>query len=259
MVEEIKRQAGIPIKFVNNRENRGKHAAWRDATRLFEGRYIICADDDDPLSLDMLTVFDRYWRDLEQSPDYDKFWEIRARCRYEDGRLVGPELPVPWFDSDYNEVSFKLNKACEYFSCWKEEVLRNEAAVPETFLYDGKCSNYCESIRWSRAARKYKTRFVPDVLRTYVVGHPSICNSKSKHWTERRAYTALVYCLHRLNEYGDLERRYVPRRYLFNILVLAYSSLWTRENVIRHLHSPVDKVFTFCAYLPAAMIYAVKR
>lgn len=259
VVEEIKRQTDIPIKFVNNKENRGKHAAWRDATRLFEGQYICAADDDDPISLDMLTVFDRYWRQLEQQPDYDKFWEIRARCQYEDGQLVGHELPTPWFDSDYNEVSFKLNKACEFDSCRKVEVLRNEAAVPETFLYDGKCSNYAEVIRWSRAARKYKTRFVPDVLRTYVRGHESLCNTKSRRWTSKKAYNHLVMGVHGLNEFGDLQRRYKPRAYVMQILITAYASIWAKEPVLEHLLHWQDRLLTFLAYIPAAGIYLFKR
>ena len=31
-------------------------------------------------------------------------------AQYEDGKLVGDKLPHPYFDSDYNEVNFKLKR-----------------------------------------------------------------------------------------------------------------------------------------------------
>lgn len=123
----------------------------------------------------MLEVFDSYWKQLEASSDYDNFWEVRTRARYENVKLVGQELPRPFFDSDYNDVNFKLKKGCEMIGCRKVEVLRNEAAVPGRFLFEDKCSNFPEGVRWTRAARKYKTRFVPDITSTYTIGHDSLC------------------------------------------------------------------------------------
>ena len=174
VVDKIIAKSKIPIKFID-KSNGGKHTAWREATKVFEGRYVVTCDDDDPITDDMLEVFDRYWKELESQPNYDIYWEIRARAQYEDGRLVGEELPHPYFDSDYNEVNFKLKKGCEMDGCRKVEVLRNEAAVPDDFMFDEKCSNFPEGVRWTCAARKYKTRFVPDIVRTYVIGHDSLC------------------------------------------------------------------------------------
>lgn len=179
VVNSIIVSSKIPIKFINNKENRGKHTAWRSATKVFDGQYVVTCDDDDPIALNMLAVFDKYWTQLEESTEYSSFWEVRARCQYENGMLVGEELPKPYFDSDYNEVTFRLKKGCEMVGCRKVEVLRNEASVPDKFLFEEKCSNFPEGVRWTNAARKYKTRFVPDVTRTYVVGHDSLCTTPS--------------------------------------------------------------------------------
>lgn len=59
--------------------------------------------------------------------------------------------------------------------CRKVEVLRNEVSVPDNFMFEDKCSNFPEGVRWTRAARKYKTRFVPNIVRTYTIGHDSLC------------------------------------------------------------------------------------
>lgn len=260
VVSKIKENTAITIKFVDSKENKGKHAAWREATKLFEGQYVVTCDDDDPVSLEMLEIFDRYWKMLEQSPDYNQFWEVRARCQYEDGRLVGPKLPSPWLDSDYNEVTFKMGKGCEMDSCRKVEVLRAEAAVPDSFLFEDKCSNYGELLRWSKAARKYKSRFVPDIVRTYVIGHNSLCTTvKGGTPSTKKIYNSLVGALYSLNECGDLLKKYQLRQYLFTILTLSYSAVRVKEPVTKYLNSNLDKALTFFAYIPAYAIYAFRK
>lgn len=189
-ISKIIEKSLVPIKFINNPQNCGKHVAWREATKVFEGRYVITCDDDDPIAPNMLDVFNKYWIQLENSTEYDSFWEVRARAKYEDGRLVGEELPKPYFDSDYNEVTFKLQKGCEMGGCRKLEVLRKEAAVPNHFFFEDKCSNFPEGVRWTKAARKYKTRFVPDITRIYVIGHESLCHSGGVKGHQKRIIIA---------------------------------------------------------------------
>lgn len=106
IVAQIKQENIINLQYVK-KTGGGKHTAWLVATKLFLGQYIVTADDDDPITSNMLEVFNKHWSDLEQSPQYNEFWEVRSRCKKIDGSLVGPQLPSSIFDSDYNTVSFK--------------------------------------------------------------------------------------------------------------------------------------------------------
>ena len=208
VVQEFIKEGFVNIKFIN-KENGGKHTAWREATKVFEGKYVISADDDDPIDSRILEIFDKYWAELEKRNDYDRFWEVKARCKHPDGSLVGDELPEDVFDSDYIEVNYRLNIKGEMEGCRKLEVLRNEAKVPENFMFHDKCSNYPEVLRWTKAARKYKTRYVSDRVRTYIVGHDSLCVSvKGKTRSEKRNYNSLVGSLYALNDNHDLLLRY---------------------------------------------------
>lgn len=258
VVNKIIRKSRVPIKFITIKENSGKHVAWREATKAFEGRYVLTCDDDDPIALNVLDVFDEYWAQLEESSDYASFWEVRARAQYEDGRLVGEELPKPYFDSDYNEVTFKLHKGCEMGGCRKVEILRNEAAVPDHFIFEEQCSNFPEGVRWSCAARKYKTRFVPDITRVYVVGHESLCHSGGVR-SSKRNYNSLASALYSLNYQGDLLRKFAFRNYLMTILQLAYSSIRVRENVLLEIRGTLNRVLVTLACVPALLIYIIRR
>lgn len=260
VIARIIKGSKVPIKFIDNEQNGGKHTAWREATKVFEGRYVVTCDDDDPVSADMLEVYDRYWSQLEQSPDYDHFWEVRARAQYEDGTLVGEELPRPYFDSDYNEVSFKLKKECEMIGCRKVEVLRKEAAVPKMFWFDGKCSNFPEGVRWTRAARKYKTRFVPEIVHTYTLGHDSLCYTPGGvKKSNKKIYSSLVQTLYALNGQGDLLKKYKSRQYLMTALALAYSAIRVHESVLSKVERKSDRLLVAIAYIPAFLIYLVRK
>lgn len=214
----------LDIRYVS-KPNGGKHTAWRTATPMFEGRYVLTADDDDPVTPDMLEVFNRHWLELERRPDYDQFWEVRTRCRRPDGSLVGRPLPTPFYDSDYNTISYRTGANCEMVGCRKVEVLRKEAAVPETFPYMRYASNFAEGIRWSRAARRYKTRFVPEVTRVYNESTGGLCDgilSRCLAGEKRIIYNKLCEFYFTLAELSDLLLRYNKKAYLKNILGYAF-------------------------------------
>lgn len=259
IVEEIKSQANnnVVIKYIN-KENGGKHTAWRVATEMFEGQYVVTCDDDDPITLDMLEIYDYWWTELEKSSDYDLFWEIRSRAQYENGKLLGQELPSPYFDSDYNEVTFKLKKGCEMASCRKVEVLRAEAAVPQNFLFEKECSNFPEGVRWSNAARKYKTRFIPNVTRTYIIAHDSLLHSKQKKKSTRKLYNNLVYALYSLNEYGDLMLKYNFKSYIRAVLYLTYCTTRVYEPVFKYINRGLDRFLFILSYIPCWVIHLFK-
>lgn len=61
VMTNIKKESKIPIKLIINKRG-GKHVAWRLATAVFEGRYVVSCDDDDPISSNTLAIFDNYWK-----------------------------------------------------------------------------------------------------------------------------------------------------------------------------------------------------
>ena len=237
----------------------GKHMAWRAAADQFNGRYIITADDDDPIPTDMLSIYDRYWTELESSPEYDSFWEIKSRAQNEDGRLVGVPLPLPYYDSDYIQVTFIQRRGAEMDGCRKVEVLRKEASVPEKFWYEDKCTNFPEGVRWARAAKKYKTRFVPEITRVYIVGHESLCTAIGKKRSSQRNYNSLVSSLYAINEWGDILIKHDIKEYLKTTFHLTYSTIRLRETVLSKITHLRDKLAYIIFYTPALLLFKFRR
>lgn len=250
IVNEFIKENKVPIKFVD-KPNGGKHTAWRVATPLFEGRYVLTADDDDPILPTALSVFDKAWRELEKSSFYSVFWEVKARSVYEDGRLVGEPLPTPYYDSDYITLHYYENKRSEMHGCRKVEVLRNEAKVPDLFLFELKASNFPEGIRWAKAARKYKTRFIPEVTRVYVVGHDSLCvTKKGDKLSEKKLYNILVASLYHLNELRDIllsSDKKLYFRYCYYLLMSSIK-LGVFKDTFVSITNIVDKLILIICY-----------
>ena len=256
VVKNFIQEGIININYIT-KPNGGKHTAWRTVTKVFQGKYVVTADDDDPISPDYLSVFDKQWTLLENSKEYERFWEVRARSQYEDGSLVGEKLPEPYFDSDYIEVNYKLKKGAEMVGCRKLEILRTKAAVPDSFYFEDKCTNFAECLRWAKAARIYKTRFIPDVIRTYIVGHEGL-SSKDKS-VGAKTYNGLVQSLYMINEFRDVLLIEGFRSYLFTLLHLAYSSIKTRESLLKLLNNRIDRILYLLLYIPAFMIFLVRH
>ncbi len=249
----------LSIKFVD-KENGGKHTAWKVATPLFEGRYVLTIDDDDIIPPDTLSLFDKYWRELECSPVYDSFWEVRSRCSRADGSLIGEKLPAPYFDSDYNAICYVYKNYCEMDGCRKVEILRNEAAVPDKFLFHDKVSNFPESIRWSRAARVYKTRFVPDITRIYLTTEGSLCASnKGGGRNMRKTYNTIVGAYYTLKEQRDLMYRYDIKKYLMTIAVIVYNSFNIKRSTFFLMDKVNDKLLYLLFYLPMLFIWTIRK
>lgn len=221
----------LNVQYVS-KKNGGKHTAWAAALEKFKGQYVVTADDDDPITPDMLAIFEREWTKLEKSAEYAKFWEIKSRCKDFNGKLVGDALPTPYFDSDYNTVSYKLKVFCEMVGCRKVEVLRNEASVPSKFMFMDNATNFDESIRWSRAARKYKTRFIPDITRIYMDTPNSLCSNTLKrclNGEKRILANKMVEFYYTLKEKSDLLLKWDKKRYIRTIL--GFSLLITKCNI----------------------------
>lgn len=254
----------LSIQYVS-KQGGGKHTAWRVATNLFKGRYVVTADDDDPITDDMLEIFNKHWCELEKSALYDDFWEVRTRCEDTNGKLVGKELPSPIYDSDYNYVSYKLKVFCEMVGCRKVEVLRNEAAVPNKFIFMDDVSNFDEAIRWSRAARKYKTRFVSDITRIYNNTPNSLSSNVLKRCLEgekRIIYNKMVEFYYTLTERKDILIKYNIKRYLKTLLGYSFliAIIDSKSSALEGL-SAIQK-FVICSILPCAKLYikfSVKR
>lgn len=239
----------------------GKHTAWRVATKLFQGRYICGADDDDFMPYGTLEEYDKHWKILEQQSDYNDFWCIKSRCiEDKSGKLVGPELPTPWYDTYWDRFCLWERKGCEMDGCGKVEVFRNEASVPEYFPYEDKVTNYGESLRWFTAAKKYKTRIIPFITRRYVMTEESLCRTSSGEATKSQLYNEIVMCIESINKMRNMLFNYGRMdQYIKYIIKTILYSHKLNEQSINYINRYSDRFMYILLYIPTLTFAYFKK
>lgn len=241
----------IEEKLINIRyykkENGGKYTAWSFGLSKFSGKYVVCADSDDLKTPNMLEVYNYHWQLLENSIEYESFWEIKTRCKDQNNQLVGTDHGIEILDSNNNDYYYKYKYKGELSACRKLKVLLNEANFPKDFIFSDKCSHFSDGIVWSRVSRKYKTRFVNVVTRIYYTNSK---DSVSTGISDKHRYNALVSCIYSLSERRDIFIKYDKKKYIKLLYQLPKLSFFLNENIkqFKHLLKKNDLIIIMLIY-----------
>lgn len=244
------------IKYLK-KSNGGKHTAWRLATENFSGSYIITVDSDDALTNDALDKFDKHWKALEGTDNFSEYWEVKGRIQY-NGKILGRSLPSKVFDSNYDEIIFRYRIKEDMLGCRKIDILKNEARIPDSFKYEKQCNNFPESIRWSRAGKKYKTRYVDEiVLKVFFDTDDSLTSGYRKKRSSRKTYNTLIGAKYTLEERREEMLKWDVKSYFMTILELLYSSICLSLNPLEIVSFPkfADKFLIIVLYYPVWVLH----
>lgn len=168
VVERWQQEADFPIRYIWQ-ENRGKAGAHNRAITEARGRFFLPLDDDDACMPQAMERLYFHWNTIPY-PQQSTFAGVTGLCVDQHGALIGDPFPLDVFDSDTLEIIYRYRVAGEKWGFMRTDILR---ACPFP-IPDGYHGYVPEGIVWARIARRYRTRFVNDVLRTFYVGHDSV-------------------------------------------------------------------------------------
>ncbi len=160
IVEKWQAESEFPVRYIYQ-ENQGKAAAFNRGVREAQGELFLTLDSDDACVTQALERFKYHWDSIP--PDQrDKFSAITALCKDQKGRLVGDKFPKDVLDSDSIELFFKYHVKGEKWGFHRTDVLMQfpfPVAPNVKFISEG--------LVWFALSRRFKTRFVNEVLRIY--------------------------------------------------------------------------------------------
>ena len=159
-------QAGFPIRYFTQR-NQGKHRAYNRAVKEAQGELFLDFDSDDACVPHALERFVHHWASIPDA-ERGRFSSIAALCVDDSGRVMGTAFREAVTDSQNLEARFRFRVQGEKWRIHRTAVLR-EYPFP-----DIAGSHVPEGIIWDRISRRYKTRFVNEVLRIYHTDQPSL-------------------------------------------------------------------------------------
>jgi hypothetical protein len=170
-IERWQQENLFPITYIYQ-ENQGKHIASNQGVATAQGELFLTFDSDDSCVPEALERFKYHW-DSILTEQNSTFSGVTCLCKDEDGNIIGNKFPFNPTDSDSLEIRYRFKIIGEKWGFHLTNVMR-EFPFPEI----SGCNYVPENIVWSTIARKYKTRFVNEPLRTYWDGEDQVTNKQ---------------------------------------------------------------------------------
>ncbi len=157
LVQQWIQEAPFAIRYFKQ-ANGGHHVATNRAIREAKGKFSIPLDSDDQLIPEALERFLKHWENIPENQQ-EHYVGITALIETEFGALMGSKFPTDIFDSDTTTMSYILRFGDDRKGMIRTDILKQNLYPifpDEKFMSD--------SIIWHRIAKKFKTRFVNDIL-----------------------------------------------------------------------------------------------
>jgi glycosyltransferase involved in cell wall biosynthesis len=155
-------EADFPIRYLYQEVNIGVQGSWRRAVEEARGSLFLFARSADTFAATALERFAFHW-DAIPYGERAGFVGVTALAEDEHGRLYGTRFPRDVIDSDSLEIRHRHRVRGEKWGFQRIELLR--AHLPP--VIEGYTGHVPETIMWRAIARRYRTRFVNEVLRVY--------------------------------------------------------------------------------------------
>jgi glycosyltransferase involved in cell wall biosynthesis len=162
LVEGWQAESQFPIHYIYQ-QNQGKPAASNRATNEAQGELLLTLDSDDAALPQSLERLKSHW-DSIPAGQRDNFSAVSGLCQDQNGNLVGDKFPQDVMDSDSIELAFKYTIRGDKWGFQRTDVFK-QFPFPTPPVPNPRFN--CESVVYYRLSRKYKTRFVNEVLKVY--------------------------------------------------------------------------------------------
>jgi len=253
VVSQWAKEASFPIRLIYWDKNVGYHGAVNRGVKEALGEFFLRIDSDDRCAPQALEVFRQHGDSI---PDNEKsqFSGVSALSEDQHGNLVGEKFPSDILDSDSLEVKYKFKIKGERWGFHKTSILRQ-------YPFSEEHGDLPPSIIWSQISRRYKTRFINQILRTWYINEPGRTDQLTYHYKmDKRAKGLALKHLDVLN--NDMKWFWAaPLEFLRSGIHYARFSLHSREGIagqIRRLNNGVA-VFLWMLTLPIGMFLFIKE
>ena len=222
LIEKWIDEASFQIRYFYQ-ENQGKHIAHNRGVKKARGELFLSLDSDDTCVPEALERFNYHWNNIPEDKKND-FSAVTSLCHDQNGNPVGNRFPYDPTDSDSLEIIYRYKVRGEKWGFHRTDILL-QFPFPEV-----KNANFVpEGIVWSAIAKKHKTRFVNESLRTYYSGDDQL-TAASDHSVN--AFSHMIWFRSRLND--EIEWiRFAPIEFLRGAAHYARFSFHAGSGIIR--------------------------
>ncbi|MGB8690237.1 MAG: glycosyltransferase family 2 protein [Microcoleus sp.] len=248
LVEQWQQENLVPIRYIYQ-ENGHLHIAYNRGVREAQGELFLKLDSDDSCEPQALERFKYHW-DAIPPDQKEKFSAVTCLCKDPDGKILGNLFPFNPTDSDSLEIRYRFNVTGEKWGFHRTDVLL------QFLIHEKKIGFYIpEGVRWAKIAKKYKTRYVNEALRTYWADQSSIIRN-SEH-PQKYAIGKQIYSSNVLNEQTEWFR-FAPLIFLRSGVQYSRFSFHLGTKIsqqIANIKTPIGKILWLIALPLGYLVY----
>jgi glycosyltransferase involved in cell wall biosynthesis len=159
LVAAWQEESKFPIRYFWQK-NEHKKVAFNRGVREAQGELFLTWDSDDEAVPEALEILARHWQSIPPNKK-EMFSGVTGLCVDGKGKIVGSRFPTDVIDSDSLEIRYRYRVSGEKWGFQRTDVMR-QFPFPENAI-----GHVPEGVIWSALAKRYKTRFVNDILRVY--------------------------------------------------------------------------------------------
>lgn len=205
LVEKWQKEADFPIRYIW-KENGGHHTAFDVGVSEAKGTLFLQLDSDDACFPNALEIFSEVWNSLPEPKE--QFSGVTGHCVDEEGVIIGDKYPKDVMDSVSLEMHYKYHVKGEKWGFNRTDLLR----IHRFPMIEG-VKWFPPNVVWYAIGRKYKTRYINKVLRTYY-NEPAQTSDQAGHFPIKKVAPGIFY-LHRLVLNENIDRfNYSPKNFL---------------------------------------------
>jgi glycosyltransferase involved in cell wall biosynthesis len=244
--------ADFPIRYLQQQHS-GKHIAHNLAVREARGQLFAPLDSDDALLPDSLERLAKSWNSIPVSERHN-FSGVGGLCCDQHGAIIGDQYPASPFDANWRDVIYVRRVTGEKWIATKTEILRR-FPFPEIqgtqFIPEGRV--------WLEIGKRYKARFINEVVRVYFTNdHKTGAQLSKRKSLGENAPGRMHYYIWLLN--NDLDYFfYLPTPFLkaaVMLPIMAWSSGRSLRETSQALKSYFAKMLVWLALPFASLLYA---
>ena len=215
------------------------------------GGYVGILDSDDALFDNALETLMGYWNAMTPQ-EKKEFKSVTGRvANAETGELIGPKNKLKLIDCSSLEARFVRKMGYEKWGLSRTEVMREFQSPNIEGLHF-----YPENITYDAIGRKYKERFVEDVVRKYYLNSSDSIIKNKKGRSKENYYL----WLHNINDVFDYFL-YNPKIFLKSFVGLARDGVLSGRRIpyIINQINTLPKRVLFVLFMPVGILLAYKR
>lgn len=233
IVEQFKAENLFPLEYYYQ-HNQHKFLTVLDGIKKVNSKYHMIIDSDDIYPNNSLEILHT---EVEKIKNQSEYIAVMGLSSDEIGNIVGDKYPNDGFDGSIFDMRYKYKVRGDKFGIFISKTYHEQIKNKNYHHYRGKGYIPQSVIFNEYDAKGIKTRFINQIVRTYLKDDNDINSVSNTRWTGKNIFGLKEGYLSFINSYGN-KLFFYPKALLRNLIGYQFYSLKNNNNIVQIIIQP---------------------